>query len=81
MRKGARKGATTPEASGAVLVSVEVLAALGIRRYRISTGGWSGNEELLMALQANHMAWTWTWISSRVGGHYVFEVRKDGGPA
>lgn len=53
----------------------------GVWRYQVSTGGWSGNEDLLMALQANHMAWTWTWISSRVGGHYVFEVRKDGGPA
>lgn len=44
-------------------------------RYTISTGGWSGNELLIGAMQANFVFWTLTWYSSRVGGHYVFHLK------
>jgi hypothetical protein len=44
------------------------------RTYTFSTGGWSGNEELLLALRANSAAWLFTWQESRRGGHHVFAV-------
>jgi len=42
--------------------------------YDFSTGGWSGNESLIAALQENHMIWIFTWVQSQRGGHYVFEL-------
>jgi len=42
--------------------------------YRFSTGGWSGNESLIEALEANFVAWAICWLSSARGGHYVFSV-------
>lgn len=51
---------------------------IGRRCWRISTGGWSGNEDLIDAMKANTMFWTLTAWSWRRGGHYVF---VDGGPA
>lgn len=46
------------------------------RKIRVSTGGWSGNEELIIALQKNHLIWALTWEETRVGGHYKFEIPK-----
>lgn len=43
-------------------------------RYLISTAGWSGNESLLEALQNNYIIFSTTWVQSRRGGHYIFEV-------
>jgi hypothetical protein len=45
-------------------------------RYHTSTGGWSGNELLIGALQENRVFWSLHWEESRRGGHYKFEVRK-----
>jgi hypothetical protein len=46
------------------------------RRWSISTGGWSGNESLIEALQRNHIFWSLCWMKSERGGHFVFEVPK-----
>ena len=50
--------------------------SFGHNEYHISTGGWSGNEDLITALQGNAMFWACCWESSKRGGHYVFEIRK-----
>ena len=47
-----------------------------VHRYSLSTGGWSGNESLIDAMQGNWFFWTF-WISSRRGGHFVFEIPLD----
>lgn len=46
-----------------------------VRRYTLSTGGWSGNESLIEALQSNWIVWSMTWVMHKRGGHYVFEVK------
>lgn len=43
--------------------------------YSISTGGWSGNEDLIRAMGNNYIFWHMNWLSSRRGGHFVFEVK------
>lgn len=45
-----------------------------VYRYHLSTGGWSGNESIIEAMQnnKNHL-WMYTWFQSQRGGHYIFE--------
>ena len=44
---------------------------------QISTGGWSGNEDLIRAMMDNHMFWILHWMESRRGGHYKFDAPKQ----
>lgn len=44
-------------------------------RYHVSTGGWSGNESIIRAMQQNDMMWHLNWVQSRRGGHYIFELK------
>ena len=50
---------------------------VAVDRYYISTGGWSGNEDIIRAMMKNTMLWSFNWVSSRRGGHYVFEVELE----
>lgn len=49
-----------------------------MKRWYISTGGWSGNEDIVRAMQENDLLWTLNWVQSRRGGHYIFEERQFG---
>lgn len=44
----------------------------------VSTAGWSGNEEIIDAMQDAHMGLLWhqVWESTRRGGHYMFAFRS-----
>jgi hypothetical protein len=45
-------------------------------RYHLSTAGWSGNEAIIRCLEENMDVWEEIWVQSRVGGHYIFEVKN-----
>lgn len=45
------------------------------RKWRVSTGGWSGHEDLIDALRQARGFWALCFWSERRGGHYVFETR------
>ena len=46
-------------------------------KYEISTGGWSGNEDIVGAMMSNSMFWMNCWLISTRGGHYEFEVKDN----
>ena len=43
-----------------------------------STGGWSGNEEIIGAMQDAHFGilWHMVWEQTRRGGHYTFDLTR-----
>lgn len=45
--------------------------------YYLSTGGWSGNEDILTAIQSNHVWWMFFWLSSKRGGQYIFSKGRE----
>lgn len=45
-------------------------------RYYISTTGWSGNESIIRSMATNKMLWDLSWVQSRRGGHYIFELAE-----
>ena len=45
-------------------------------KVELHTGGWSGNEDIIRALQEQDMFWLLYWVKSERGGHFYFEVSK-----
>lgn len=41
----------------------------------IATGGWSGNEDIVRALQGNRPWWGMFWMASKRGGKFEFHIR------
>jgi hypothetical protein len=41
--------------------------------WEFHTGGWSGNESIIQAMDDNQLFWIRYWKSSERGGHYKFE--------
>jgi len=46
-----------------------------VLRLQLHTGGWSGNESIIGALQNNFMFWSLCWLRSERGGHYYFKIQ------
>lgn len=43
--------------------------------WQLRTGGWSGNEDIIAALEKNWMFWALYWSRSSRGGHYYFDTK------
>jgi len=48
-----------------------------VKSYSISTMGWSGNEDIIRAMQKNDILWLRSLVSTRVGGHYILQRKID----
>ncbi|NMB64129.1 MAG: hypothetical protein GYA16_04585 [Spirochaetes bacterium] len=44
--------------------------------YTLSTGGWSGNEDIIIAMASNAVFWIIYWEKSERGGLHVFSPMK-----
>lgn len=61
---------------GSLIASEERLNRHGdpVVRFSVSTGGWSGNEDVIGALSQNFLFWSQCFVQRNVGGHFIFEV-------
>jgi len=46
------------------------------RHILASTGGWSGNEDIMAAFRRNYLAYSQCFVSYRRGGHYELSLPK-----
>ena len=51
-----------------------VVAGKKVIYFKLHTMGWSGNEEIIGALQDNTLFWMMYWQQSKRGGHYWFKI-------
>lgn len=45
----------------------------GRKKFKLATGGWSGNEEIIQAMIPT-LFWISRWELSRAGGYYEFDM-------
>ena len=45
-----------------------------ILKLELHTGGWSGNESIIEALEKNFTFWSMYWQKTIRGGHYYFRI-------
>jgi len=43
---------------------------------KVSTGGWSGHESIMVALQKNILFFPIFWRATVAGGHYTFRLKE-----
>ena len=51
------------------------LKGKNVLRLSLHTGGWSGNESIIGAIEKNFIFWATCWQETRVGGHYKFTIK------
>jgi hypothetical protein len=56
-----------------------VRASVGDRFLRLATGGWSGNESLIAALERNWRVMSMSWQLSARGGLHILKKRTEEG--
>ncbi len=49
-------------------------------RFYVSTGGWSGHEDVIGALQENFIFWSQCWERHNRGGHFWFRLPRAARP-
>lgn len=50
------------------------LKGKNVLRLELHTGGWSGNEDIVIALKKNYLFWSMFWQKSTRGGHHYFRI-------
>jgi len=53
-----------------------LLTGKNVLRLELHTGGHSGNEDIISALQHNFLFWSLCWRKSTTGGHYWFKIPR-----
>ncbi|HYE94417.1 MAG TPA: hypothetical protein VEA38_25510 [Terriglobales bacterium] len=56
-------------------VAEEAFTRRPYQAFHVSTGGWSGNEEIISAMQRNRWLWAQIIYGWRIGGHYEFRLQ------
>ncbi len=51
-----------------------ILSGKRVKKLELHTSGWSGNEDIIGALQRNILFFALYWEKSVKGGHYYFKI-------
>lgn len=52
------------------------LSGKKVLKLELHTGGWSGNEDTISAIQDNFTFWVMCWQATKRGGHYYFRIER-----